>query len=80
MTFFSFTAGLLKPYITIYQSQKPLIPFEDDCQELLKINLRDVKNYMKKKDMHVDLGTQQELKNGCCDCDIYTQKGFCHSQ
>ena len=29
--------------------------------KLLKIDLRDVKNHMKKKDMHVGFGTQQEL-------------------
>ena len=83
---FNFTAGCLKPYLTIYQSQKPLIPFlyddlqglykellgltikskvlekcEDDCKELLKIDQRDIKNHMKKKDMYVGFGTQQEL-------------------
>ena len=34
---------------------------EDDYKELLKIDLRDVKNHMKKKDMHVGFSTQQEL-------------------
>ena len=86
MTFFSFIAGRLKPYLTIYQSQKPLIPFlydnlqslykellgltiksevlgkgNDDCKELLKIDLRDRENHMKKKNMYVGFGTQQEL-------------------
>ena len=37
LKFFSFIAGLLKRYLTIYQSQKPLIPFlYDDLQSLYK--------------------------------------------
>ena len=37
LKFFSFIAGLLKPYLTIYQSQKALIPFlYDDLQSLYK--------------------------------------------
>ena len=37
LKFFSFIAGLLNPYLTIYQSQKPLIPFlYDDLQSLYK--------------------------------------------
>ena len=37
LKFFSFFAGLLNPYLTIYQSQKPLIPFlYDDLQSLYK--------------------------------------------
>ena len=86
LKFFSFVAGLLKHCLTIYQSQKPLIPFlyddlqnlykelvrltiksevlgkfEDDYKKLLKIDLHDVENHMKKKDVHVDFGTPQEL-------------------
>ena len=76
--FFSFLAGRLLPYLTRYQSQKPMIPFLhddiqqlvkellsltikseviDNCKEdykaLLKIDLHDVSNHIKKKDMHV---------------------------
>ena len=37
LKFFSFIAGLLMPYLTIYQSQKPLIPFlYDDLQSFYK--------------------------------------------
>ena len=86
LKFFSFIAFHLMPYLTIYQSQKTLIPFlyddlqslyrellgfsiksevlekcKDDCKELLKIDLRDVKNHMKKKGIYVGFGTQQEL-------------------
>ena len=84
--FISFITGRQKLYLTIYQSQKSLIPllnsnlqnlykellglrikfevlgkYEDDCKDLLKINLRDVKNHMKKKDIYVAFGTQQDL-------------------
>ena len=85
--FFSFLAGRLLPYLTRYQSQKPMIPFlHDDIQQLvkellsltikseiidnykenykalLKIDLRDVRNHIKKKDMHVGFGTLDELQ------------------
>ena len=78
LKFFSFIAGQLMPYLTIYQSPTPLIPFlyddlqslyrellgfsiksevlekrKDDCKELLKIDLRDVKNHMKRMGMLV---------------------------
>ena len=86
--FFSFLAGHLLPYLTRYQSQKPMIPFlhddiqqlvkelltltiksevTDNCKEdykaLLKIDLRDVRNHIKKKDMHVGFGTLDELQS-----------------
>ena len=86
--FFSFLAGRLLPYLTRYQSQKPMIPFlHDDIQQLvkellsltikseiidnykenykalLKIDLRDVRNHIKKKDMHVGFGTLDELQS-----------------
>ena len=86
--FFSFIAGRLKPYLTIYQSQKPLIPFlydnlqssykellgltikseflgkyNDDCKELLKIDLHDRESQMKKKDMYVGFVTYSDLNN-----------------
>ena len=35
--------------------------YEDDCKELLKIDLLDVENHIKNKDMHGCFGTQQEL-------------------
>ena len=88
LIFFSFIAGRLKPYLTIYQSQKPLIPFlydnlqslykellgltikseflgkcNDDCKELLKIDLRDRESQMKKKDMYVGFVTYSDLSN-----------------
>ena len=88
LIFFSFIAGHLKPYLTIYQSQKPLIPFlydnlkslhkellgltikseflgkcNDDCKELLKIDLRDRESQMKKKDMYVGFVTYSDLNN-----------------
>ena len=34
---------------------------KDDCKELLKIDLRDVKTHMKKKNVYAGFGTQQEL-------------------
>ena len=86
LNFFGFIAGHLMPYLTTYQSQKPLIPFlYDDLQslyvellglsikseileacrfdgkELLKINMHNVKNHMKKHYMHIGCGAQQEL-------------------
>ena len=86
LIFFSFIAGLLNPYLSIYQSRKSLIQFiydepqslykelleltikckvlgkcKDDYNELLKIDLRDLKHHMKKKYMHVGFGTQQKL-------------------
>ena len=85
--FFSFLAGRFLPYLTRYQSQKPMIPFLhddiqqlvkellsltiksdviDNCKEgykaLLKIDLPDVRNHIKKKDMHVGFGTLHELQ------------------
>ena len=82
LNFFSFLAGQLLPYLTSYQSQKPMIPFLhshlqqlvkellgltikseliDRCKEnsksLLKIDLRDVNNHIKKKDMYLGFGT-----------------------
>ena len=37
VNFFSFLAGHLLPYLTSYQSQKPMIPFlHSDLQQLLK--------------------------------------------
>ena len=73
LNFFSFLAGHLLPYLTSYQSQKPMISFLhsnlqqlvkellsltikseliDKCKEnsksLLKIDLRDVNNHIKK--------------------------------
>ena len=88
--FFSFLAGHLLPYLTRYQSQKPMIPFlhddiqqllkkllsltirsevTDSCKEnykaLLKIDLCDVGNHVKKKDMHVGF---QSLKGFNIPC------------
>ena len=86
--FFSFLAGRLLPYLTRYQSQKPMIPFlhddiqqlvkellsltiksevTDNCKEdykaLLKMDLCDVRNHMKKKDKHVGFGILDELQS-----------------
>ena len=86
--FFSFLAGRLLPYLTRYQSQKPMIPFlHDDIQQLvkellsltiksevtdnwkedykalLKMDLCDVRNHMKKKDKHVGFGILDELQS-----------------
>ena len=86
--FFSFLAGRLLPYLTRYQSHKPMIPFLhddiqqlvkellrltikseviDNCKEdykaLLKIDLRDVRSHIKKKDMYVGFGTLDELQS-----------------
>jgi len=33
----------------------------DDGKELLKINMHNVKNHMRKQDMHVGFGAQQDL-------------------
>ena len=88
LNFFSFLAGHLLPYLTSYQSQKPMIPFLhsdlqqlvkkllglaikseliDKCKEnsksLLKIDLRDVNNHIKKKDMHLCFGTLDEIQS-----------------
>ena len=96
LKFFGFIAGRLVPYLTIYQPQKPLIPFlyddfqslyrellgfsiksevlqkcKDDCKELLKIDLRDVKNHMKKKGMCWFWHVTRAL--------VYPQKGACNS-
>ena len=85
---FSFLAGRLLPYLTRYQSQRPMIPFLyddiqqlfkellsltikseviDNCKEdyktLLKIDLRDVRNHIRKKDMYVGFGTLEELQS-----------------
>ena len=86
--FFSFLAGRLLPYLTRYQSQKPMIPFlHDDIQQLvkellsltikfevignskqdyyalLKIDLRDVRNHIKKNDLHVGFVTLDEVQS-----------------
>ena len=88
LNFFSFLAGHLLPYLTSYQSQKPIIPFLhsdlqqlvkellgltikseliDKCKEnsksLIKIDLRDVNNHIKKKDMHLGFGTLDEIQS-----------------
>ena len=88
LNFFSFLAGHFLPYLTSYQSQKPMIPFLhsdlqqmvkellgltikseliDKCKEnsksLLKGDLRDVNNHIRKKDMHLGFGTLDEIQS-----------------
>ena len=53
--------SLYKELIGLTIKPEVLGKCDDDYNELQKIDLLDVKNYMKKKDMHVAFGMQQEL-------------------
>ena len=53
--------SLYKELLGLTIKSKVLGKCEDDYKKLLKIELREVKNHMKKKDMHAGFGTQQEL-------------------
>ena len=83
--------GQILPYLTSYQSQKPMIPFLhsdlqlvkellgltikseliDKCKgnlrSLLKIDLRDVNNHIKKKDVHLGFGILDEIQSLLCN-------------
>lgn len=53
--------SLYKELIGLTIKPEVLGKCDDDYNELHKIDLLDVKNYMKKKDIHVGFGMQQEL-------------------
>lgn len=85
LAFFSFAASLLKPYLTKYQTDQPMIPFLsndleamyknlmrlilkaesfDDCygNNLLRVDLSNNNNYLKRKDIHLGFETAQILQ------------------
>ena len=54
---------LLKELLGLTIKSEVIDSCKDDSKVLLKIDLRDVKNHIKKKDMHVGFATLQELQS-----------------
>ena len=52
---------LVKELLSLKIKSEVIDNCKEDCKALLKICLRDVRNHIKKKDMHVDFGTLDEF-------------------
>ena len=54
---------LVKELLTLTIKSEVTDNCKEDYKSLLKIDLRDVRNHIKKKDMHVGFGTLDELQS-----------------